>query len=188
MDEQNLIQELRKRNRLVFDYLFTFYYSGLCLYAYKYIGDHQYAEDVVQDFFVTLYFESPKLEIRSSLKSYFYVSIRNRCIDWHKHQQAIGKYREAILKKNEEKEYPTEEMVVESELRAAIEKGMEKLPDRCREIFTMSRIKGFTNQEIADQLNLSKRTVELQISNALRILRSELTDFLPLWLLAWLLN
>jgi RNA polymerase sigma-70 factor, ECF subfamily len=188
LEEQNLIKELKKRNKFAFDYLFTYYYSGLCVFAYKYLGDHQSAEDVVQDFFVSFYFESPQLEIKSSLKSYLFVSVRNSCLDWHKHHRAVEKYRKLILQKNNEKDILPEEMLVESELRTAIEKGMEKLPERCREIFIMSRIKGLLNQEIADELHLSKRTVELQITNALKILRIELTDYLPVWLLLWLLG
>jgi RNA polymerase sigma-70 factor, ECF subfamily len=188
LEEKNLIQELRKRNKFAFDYLFTYYYSGLCNFAYKYLGDHQSAEDVVQDIFVSFYFESPQLEIKSSLKSYLFVSVRNRCMNWHKHHQSVEKYRQMILRKSDERDDLPVEMLAESELRSAIEKGMEKLPLRCREIFVMSRMKGLSNQQIADELHLSKRTVELQITNALKILRTELTDYLPVWLLLWLLG
>jgi RNA polymerase sigma-70 factor, ECF subfamily len=188
LEEQNLIKELKKRNKFAFDYLFTYYYSGLCHFAYKYLGDHQSAEDVVQDIFVSFYFESPQLEIKSSLKSYLFVSVRNRCLNWQKHHQSVEKYRQMILRKTDERDDLPVEMLAESELRSAIEKGMEKLPVRCREIFVMSRMKGLSNQQIADELQLSKRTVELQITNALKILRTELTDYLPVWLLLWLLG
>jgi RNA polymerase sigma-70 factor (ECF subfamily) len=71
-------------------------------------------------------------------------------------------------------------LYAETELRTIIEKSMLKLTPRCREIFEMSRFKGLSNQQIADSLNLSKRTVELQITNALKTLRIELSEFLPL--------
>jgi RNA polymerase sigma-70 factor (ECF subfamily) len=72
---------------------------------------------------------------------------------------------------------------VESELQARIKSAFEKLPPRANEVFTLSRFKGFSNDEIANQLNISKRTVETQISNALKILREELKDYMFLLLL-----
>lgn len=65
---------------------------------------------------------------------------------------------------------------------------MEKLPSRCREVFCLSRFEGKNNATIAEMLDISKRTVELQISNALKILRTELKDYLPLVVLLWLLK
>ncbi len=76
----------------------------------------------------------------------------------------------------------------ESELRQAIQACMIKLPPRCREIFELSRLSGLSNQEISEKLSISKRTVELQISNSLKVLRTELTDFLPLYLIFYLLK
>ena len=80
------------------------------------------------------------------------------------------------------------DLYVEIELREALSAGLGKLPPRCREIFEMSRFKGMKNQEIAEKLNISKRTVELQISLALKNLRVDLKDFLPAWLLILLLR
>ena len=80
----------------------------------------------------------------------------------------------------------TDQYFAESELRNAVQKSLGKFPPRCREIFELSRLNGFSNQEISDKLDISKRTVELQISNALKILRKELTEYLPLLLIFWL--
>ena len=76
--------------------------------------------------------------------------------------------------------------LAESELRRAVDQCIEKLPPRCREIFEMSRSGGLTNQEIAVKLGLSKRTIELQITNALKMMRKELVEYLPACLLALL--
>ena len=188
MNEQLLIKELRSRNPLAFDFVFNFYYSGLCAFAHKYISEKEIIEDIVQDFFVSFWIESPRLEIKTSLKSYLFTSIHNRCLDWHKHEKVFEKYRKNFLLKNEDSEIRSEELVVESELRFAIQKGLEQCAPRTREIFEMSRINGLSNQQIADQLDLSKRTVELQISNALKILRTCLRDYLPVWMITWLLG
>ena len=154
----------------------------------QYIGNRNSVEDLVQDFFVSLWIDSPRLKIKSSLKSYLFTSIKNRCLDYQKHHKLTEKYRSYILFSTEKENEFTEHLVAESELRQAIQKSLGKLSPRCREIFEYSRLHGLLNQEISDKLGISKRTVELQISNSLKILRRELAEFLPFWLLIWLIG
>lgn len=188
LNEKIIIKELQGRNSAAFDFVFNYYYSGLCAYAHKFISEKEIVEDIVQGFFVTLWLESPGLEIKSSLKSYLFAAVHNRCLDWLRHRKVLDKYRKSYLLKEEDRDISSEEMMVETELRFAILKCLESCQPRTREIFELSRIKGLTNQQIAEQLGLSKRTVELQISNALKILRTSLRDYLPVWLIAWLLG
>jgi RNA polymerase sigma-70 factor (ECF subfamily) len=153
----------------------------------QYLNYRDEVEDLVQDLFVSLWMEAPNLEIRTSLKSYLFSSIKNRCLDYQKHQKVTEKYREYILFSADNGENSTEQYFSESELRQFIQKSLEKLSPRCREIFELSRIKGMSNQEISEQLGISKRTVELQISNSLKVLRKELIEYLPLWFVGWLI-
>lgn len=187
MEEQILIKELKNRNRTVFDHLFITYYSGLCAFANKFLNNRELAEDVVQDFFVSFWIEGSRLKIEISLKAYLFTSIRNRCLDWQKHLNSTEKYRKFVLSGITESGPDEEEMVTESELRVAVYNALQKCSPRSREIFTLSRIDGLSNQQIADRLGLSKRTVELQISNALKTLRDELSGLLPVWVISWLL-
>jgi len=154
----------------------------------QYIDNRNSVEDLVQDFFVYLWIEAPRLKIKLSIKSYLFTSIKNRCLDHQKHHKITEKYRVSILFSTEKHDSSTEHYFAETELRQAIQTSLEKLPPRCREIFEYSRLDGLSNQEIADKLSISKRTVELQISNSLKILRKELVEFLPLWLLIWLIG
>jgi RNA polymerase sigma-70 factor (ECF subfamily) len=186
LKDQFLIDGLGRRDKVVFDYIFNYYYSSLCTYSMQYLKDRDSIEDLVQDFFVSLWMEAPRLQIHTSLKSYLFYSVRNRCLDFRKHLKVTDKYRIFLLFAAENEDNQADHYLVESELRQAVEKGLSKLPPRCREIFELSRNKGLSNQEISDQLGISKRTVELQISNSLKILRKELVEFLPLWLIAWL--
>jgi len=188
LKEQFLIEGLGRRDKVVFDWIFNYYYSSLCTYSLQYVKDRNSVEDMVQDFFVYLWMEAPRLQIRSSLKSYLLHSIKNRCLDFRKHFKVTEKYRTFLLFAAENEDNQADHYLVESELRQAVEKGLSKLPPRCREIFELSRNKGLSNQEISDQLGISKRTTELQISNSLKILRKELVEFLPLWLIAWLIG
>lgn len=183
LDEQYIISGLKNRNKVIFDLVFTFYYSGLCSFANRYLNDSKTAEDLVQDFFVRLWTNSEALIISSSLKAYFFACIKNQALDYLKHQAVKDRYAKnatkavKITKPDELWEF------TETELREIIEKAMMKLPPRTNEIFVMSRFNGFSNDQIAESLNISKRTVEVQISNALKVLRKELKDYLPVFLL-----
>lgn len=188
MKDQIIIEGLEQRNKVVFDYLFNYYYSSLCAFSMQYIGNRNAVEDLVQDFFVHLWIDGPRLKIKSSLKSYLFAAIKNRCLDFRKHHKITEKYRAFILLSGEKEDDTTEHFFAESELRQAIQISLGKLGPRCREIFELSRLKGLSNQEISEKLGISKRTVELQISNSLKILRQELVEFLPLWLLACLIG
>jgi RNA polymerase sigma-70 factor (ECF subfamily) len=188
LKDQHLIDGLKQRDKAIFDYLFNYYYSSLCAFSMQYIDDRNFVEDLVQDFFVYLWVEAPKIGIKFSLKSYLFTSIKNRCLDYQKHHKITEKYRAYLLFSSEKDDNSTEHFFAESELRQAIHASLVKLPPRCREIFENSRLNGLSNQEISDKLGITKRTVELQMSNALKILRKELAEFLPFWLLIWLIG
>lgn len=188
MNEKLLIEGLKRRDKVVFDFVFNYYYSGLCAFSMQYINDKQVVEDLVQDFFVHLWIKGPSLDVNSSLKSYLFTSVKNRCLDKLKHQKVEEKYRNFILFASNDSESAVEHYYAETELRIAIQSAMAKLSPRCREIFENSRLNGLTNQEISEKLGITKRVVELQISKSLKVLRSELVDFLPLYIIFWLLK
>lgn len=183
-----LIEGLGRRDKVIFDYIFNYYYSSLCTFSMQYIHDRNEAEDIVQDFFVSLWLDAPRMQINTSLKAYLFAGVKNRCLDLQKHSKVIEKYKAFILFAAENTDSSFDHCFAESELRQAIGKSMTKLPPRCREIFELSRLNGLSNQEISDKLGISKRTVELQISNSLKILRKELVDFLPMWLIILLIG
>jgi RNA polymerase sigma-70 factor (ECF subfamily) len=158
----------------------------LCAYAESVILDENAVEDIVQELFVTIWIKSEQLKITGSLKNYLFSSVKNRCFDYLKHQKVKLKSVQYFKASESSNENNPENWMLESELRERIERSLQKLPPRCQEIFRMSRYDGFKNQKIADQLGLSKRTVELQISNALKILRKDLQPYLPLFILTFL--
>lgn len=186
MEEQFLKTGLSERNKVVYDFVFQYYYSGLCAFAETIVKDKEVVEDIVQDLFVTLWVKSAQITIRGSLKNYLFSSVRNRCFDYLKHQTVKLKSVQIIKDSGNSEEFTPENWFAESELQEIIQSSMEKLPPRCQEIFKMSRFDGLKNQEIADKLGLSKRTVELQITNALKALRKDLKPYFPLFLLAFL--
>ncbi len=188
MKDLLLIEALGRRDKVAFDYIFNYYYSSLCAFSMQYVNDRETVEDLVQELFVTLWIEAPKLQIQSSLKAYLFASVKNRCFDYRKHKKVTEKYQTYFLFSSETSNNSADNYFSESELRQTIQKSLEKLPPRCREIFELSRIEGLPNKDISGKLEISKRTVELQISNALKILKKELADFLPFWFIAFLIR
>lgn len=188
MEEQHLIEGLIKRDKIVFDFIFNYYYSGLCAYAELIVRDQKAAEDVVQDFFISLWIKHNNIQVIHSLKHYLFASVKNRSIDFIRKEN--NKLKQISANHNKEKAEKNLSLYwfAESELQAELNKSLEKLPKRCSEIFRLSRFEGLKNQEIADKLNISKRTVELQISNALKQLRKDFKPYLPTFLILVLLK
>jgi RNA polymerase sigma-70 factor, ECF subfamily len=185
--ESILIEGLKEGNVKIYDYIFHYYYSGLVVFVQKYIQDQNIAEDIVQEFFVKLWINRERLQIETNLKSYFFSSIKNRCIDYLRHELIKGKVEKRLLEKvqnlNDE-----HNLLIESELRDQINAAINKLPLVCREIFIMNRFEGMKPAEIAEKKGLSVRTVETHIGKALKILRKELSGYLPASLVAIILG
>ena len=185
MNEEYLISGLIQKDESVFDVIFKYYYSSLCAYALNYVKDDSVAEDIVQGLFVKLWMNT-SLKINSSLKSYLFTTVKNVCLDYLKHEKV--KQRHVELTGANEGVVDSPPMYVEQELEHILAEAIEKLPSKCQEVFKMSRYQGYSNQEIADHLGISKRTVDKHITNALSQLREELKDYLPLLLISLFLK
>lgn len=177
IEEKDLINRMLNDDQTAFELLFRYYYPGLVVFAKQIVFDADEAEEIVQDFFVQLWIGRNKIKESSSLKNYFFVSVKNRAFNFLRKEKVKEKTLNELeyMISNDGLFQP--DIFIVSELQAQITKAFDKLPDRTREIFLLSRSKGFSNDEIAQQLSLSKRTVETQISNALKILRHELKEY-----------
>ncbi len=185
--EAILIEGLREGDVKIYDYLFHLYYSGMVVFVEKYIPDRAVAEDIVQEFFVKLWANRERLRIMNGLKAYFFTSLKNRCIDHLRHEATKGKAEKQLLEKLQEVNNE-QNLLIESELLAQINAAIEKLPPVCREIFVLNRFDGLKPAEIAEIKGISIRTVETHIGKALKMLRKELSAYLPASLIAILLG
>ena len=183
MEEETLIQRFINGDQTAFELLFRFYYPGLVTFVSRIISDRDEAEEIVQDFFVNVWTARKNIHQATSLKSYLFVSVKNRAFNYLKKEQIREKTINQLKEIVEKDILFQPDLFIESELQKQIALAMEKLPARTREVFMMSRFKGLSNDEIAALLELSKRTVETQISNALKILREELKEYRFLMLL-----
>jgi RNA polymerase sigma-70 factor, ECF subfamily len=188
VNEQYLIQGLINRDQVVYDFIFHYYYSGLCAFGEHITRSQDAAEDIVQELFINLWVRHRQIQITSSLKNYLFTSVKNRSLDYLKREQRKIFKLTKLAHESEPDENLSTLWFAEAELREIVDKSLLKLPPRCREIFELSRMKGMKNQDIAEKLHLSKRTVELQVSNALKLLRTEMAAFLPLHVLMMLLK
>jgi RNA polymerase sigma-70 factor, ECF subfamily len=176
--EETLIQRLINGDQTAFELLFRFYYPGLVTFASHIVLDSDEAEEIVQDFFVKLWAGRRGIKKSETLKSYFFTSVKNRALNYLKKEKISEKVRVEFREMIETDQLYQPDLFVESEFQSRIKAAFEKLPSRTGEVFTLSRFKGLSNDQIAEHLNISKRTVETHISNALKLLREELKDYL----------
>jgi len=178
--EHILFAEIRNGNEEAFNKAFDFYYSRLCFFADKMLRDFDLSRSLVQQIFVDLWIKREKLQI-DSLKSYLYQSVRNSALDVLKHKKVESRYL-ISLDKSEPEEMT--DLMEEAELAHRINRAIQNLPEKCREIFVLCRFEELKYAEIADRLNISVKTVEMQVSIALKKLRKELADYQMIQLLS----
>ena len=177
-----LLEALQKGEEKAFVYLFDRYYEGLLNYAGRIVRETELAHDLVQETFCKLY--EDHLNIHLSVKSYLYKSVYNSCLNEIKYQKVVNNYADRELLDfyfSEIVQTPEAELALQNEdIRKALEEAINKLPERCREVFVLSKVEELSNKEIAEKLNISVKTVEVQMTKALSRLRKELEWLLSL--------
>jgi RNA polymerase sigma-70 factor (ECF subfamily) len=179
-DDFKLFELIREGNEKAFDTIFLKYYPGLCAYARQFV-ELEDAEEVVQD--VLLWFwENRTMQVfESSLKNYLFKSIKNRCITLINRNELR---RTVINRLHEDMKnvYDDPDFYIVKELSDRIESALRELPDTYREAFELNRFHNMSYKKIAARLNLSPKTVDYRIQQALKILRVKLKDYLPVLL------
>lgn len=190
MTEKLLVDSINKGEIEAFHHLYKEYYPSLCIYAKHFTRNKGIAEEVVQDVFISIWEQKGHLNIKSSFKSFLFVSVRNGCLNHLKHLQVIYKfnvYYTQLLKDAQELYNVSQEagdsLLVANELEEKIFKEIELLPEQCRRIFIMSRFDCLKHQEIAEKLGVTINTVHRQTSIALEKLRLALKNYLIIFLL-----
>lgn len=159
-----------------FEELFKTHFVELTGFSQSFVHDKDAAQEVVQNVFIKFWEKREDINLEQSLKSYLYTSVRNRSLNYLRDNK---KYRSEILDE-QTTEYNSgleTDHLVNDELQRKIEDAIELLPEKCRQVFEMSRFEGLKYKEIAEKMNISIKTVENQISKALKILREELKDY-----------
>lgn len=154
-------------------------YLRLCQFANKFLKNPEEAKEVVQDSFIYLWENREIISSEGSPLAYLFKTIQNKCINILRHRQVETKHAEVLsLVYAEHRSVSPVQSLIALELSEHINKVIANLPPQCRKIFELSRHEGLTYNDIAITLGISVKTVELQISKALRILRSELKSYM----------
>jgi RNA polymerase sigma-70 factor (family 1) len=178
MKELELSLEVDTINDVVMEEIFKTHYLQLCNYAYIFLKDTDESEDIVQGVFYQLWKKKDSTEITTSLKSYLFTAVRNNCLKKVSHLKIRNQYKENIIHLDDKSSNNTMDKVMGRELEEQIKNAIENLPQQCRLIFTLSRQSGFKYAEIAEQLEISVKTVENQMGKALKVLREKLKSYL----------
>ena len=171
---------LRQGNEEVFESVFKQHFNSLNAYAFTILKDAVSAEEVVQSLFLKLWEKKDVLNIQTSLKSYLYRATYNDCMNILKHLQVRQRHQDHVSYFHDRTSENASSRLQENELKNELQKAINLLPEKCRTIFQMSRFEELKYQEIADQLDISIKTVENQMGKALKVLRHALADYLPL--------
>ncbi|MEN8121544.1 MAG: RNA polymerase sigma-70 factor [Bacteroidota bacterium] len=170
----DIISGLKSGFEKAYEQLFFDYYPQLTVFAKIYVQDIEMAKEIVQTVFVRIFEKRRTISIATSIKSYLYQSVKNECLNFIRHEKIHHEHIGQIKQLAENDFVEWSDKMLETELEHKIFQLINNLPEKCRKVFNMSRFEGKKNQEIAEILKISKRTVETQISKALKILRKEL--------------
>jgi len=170
--------------------LFFQFHGRLVLFAQKFTGDLQVSQDIVQDAFLKLWENSPSLDSCEMPKAYLFQSVKNSCLNYLRHiktrhsaeAKLLNRFLEAEKASFLESGDPMQSLL-EQDVHEKIDTIIASMPEKCRQVFLLSRHEGLKNKEIAGQLGISVKMVEKQISKALLILRIQLAGYLGVMLL-----
>jgi RNA polymerase sigma-70 factor, ECF subfamily len=180
-DDKALFKKITEGDVKAFETIFHAYYSNLCRFASGIISDDEMAEEIVQDFFVKLWEKKAQLSIDISVKNYLYRAVKNRCINFIKHNNIKSSLQNIQIEK--QTQIQPDEHFLALELAKKIEESIHSLPEKRREIFRLSREEGLKYNEIAKKLNISLKTVEAQMGLAIKALREKLKNHISFLIL-----
>lgn len=163
-----------------FENLFRSEFKGLCFFAMKYVKDYETACEIVQDSFIRLWEKRDVIDTSKSVKSYLTTSIHNKCLNHLRDNRKFDNNLLQFEQLSDVSDGKTSDFLVEKELRKSIETAIDELPEKCREIFLLSRNENLKYHQISVQLGISIKTVETQMSKALQHLRLKLSGFMSL--------
>jgi len=185
LSDQNILVGLRNGDEQVFEGIFRTYYERLCNYANTILNDMDEAEEMVQGAFLTVWEKHETIEIHTSVKSYLYRAVHNSCLNRVKHYKVRKVHGEEFKNRSDILLDDVSQDLIGTELDSLVAHAIDSLPQQCKQVFKLSRFESLTYAEIAEQLNISVKTVENHMAKALKTLREKLKDYLPV--LIWLL-
>lgn len=171
--DDEIIERIKAGDKSALTILYDSYCKQLLVFSYNIFKDRELCEEIVQDVFIDIWNRRSEIEIKLSLRSYLYASVRYKIFaELRKGKNVNVELFEDI---NSRLQYSTPETkMIHDELEQQVRQIIDNLPDKCQLVFKMSRNEELTHKEIAEKLGISTRTVETHISNALKVLKEAL--------------
>jgi RNA polymerase sigma-70 factor (ECF subfamily) len=181
--DRDIALQIRQGNVAVFEKAFKTHYAILCSYAIKFVWEKEQAEEIVQELFFNLWNKREMIDITTSFESYLFRAVRNACFNYLKHLKVRAEHHQQVLDSPKSGEDPSGNTFEILELQEKIDEAIDLMPPERKKIFLLSRFEGLKYREIANQLNISVKTVEAQMGKALEHMRKQLTGYLVLLIL-----
>jgi len=177
-DDEILYQSILQGDKKSFDILFLKYYPRLCAYSRQFVAFDD-GQEIVQDVMVWFWENKDMQIVETSLKSYLFKAVKNRCLTLINRNEIQKRIIHSIHERSENL-FEDPDFYILEELTKKIEAAISNLPDTYKEAFELNRFQQMTYSEIATKLDISAKTVDYRIQQALKKLRIELKEYLPL--------
>jgi len=177
-NSQEILNRLKEGDSEAFDIIYKQYYRGLFAFASQYVNKAE-CEEIIQDVMMWLWENHTMLIPELSLKSLLFASVKNRCLNKVAHIQMRQRVHEKLYEKYKER-FEDPDFYIEGEILNSIAKAISELPEDYREAFELNRFENLTYNEIAERAGVSAKTIAYRISQALKILRIKLKDYMLL--------
>lgn len=171
------MQMIRTLDEKHLESLFHSHFVPLCRFAVHYVKEEEVAREIVQDAFVGLWMKRDTIDLEKPVRTYLSTAVRNKCLN---HLRDNRKFSSQLLELENLPHISGEDpdRLVEKDLQQQIESAVAELPEKCREVFSLSRFSNLKYAQIAEKMGISVKTVETQMTKALQHLRVRLGEYL----------
>ena len=181
--DNELASLLKEDDHAAYTEIYCRYSRALYIHGCKKLKDREEVKDLIQEIFTSIWNNRYSLDLNTQLSAYLYTAVRYKIIKLIERKNVAGSYIDSLEFLESTGNNTTDHLVREKELSKLIDREIEALPSKMRNIFYMSRKSNLSHKQIAAQLQLSESTVKKQVQNALKVLRLKLDTFLFLLLI-----
>lgn len=181
VNDELITRLLKEGNEQAFEAVYKDFYRGLCAFASQYIDEREECEEIVQDVMMWLWENRKTLMPEMSVKSLLFTIVKNKCLNSLSHKQIKQRVHEHLYAKFEG-QFEDPDLYIGNEMMTKLDQAIQNLPEDYRTAFTMNRFENQTYDNIAEKMGVSSKTIAYRISQALKILREDLKEYMPLLL------
>lgn len=186
-DDKLLLSSMKDGNYKAFECIFKKYYPMLCVYAHRFV-EMEDVEDVVEECMIWLWEKRETITINTTLRQYLFSMVRNKSLNLLTRKGVAEKAAAWYFSSLMEKSMSEPDQYQVKELQNKIQESIESLPESYREAFIMHRFQGMSYKEIAEKNNVSVKTIDYRIQQALKLLRKHLNNYLPIGIVALIMT